>query len=63
MERDFAPFHLERKGYYIHWDAVPAWVCTQCGESYFETQEVQLVQKALQVLEQETATLGLANRS
>ncbi|MEO6554110.1 MAG: YgiT-type zinc finger protein [Nitrospiraceae bacterium] len=24
---------------------MPAWVCTQCGEPYFEAKEVELIQK------------------
>jgi hypothetical protein len=31
----------------VHWDAVPAWVCEQCGESYFESAEVARIQRAL----------------
>ena len=31
-----APFHVDRKAYVLRFDRVPAWVCTQCGEPYFE---------------------------
>jgi YgiT-type zinc finger domain-containing protein len=31
-----APFSVDRDGYHLYWDAVPAWVCTQCGEPLFE---------------------------
>ena len=57
MERKTAPFSLDRKGYHVSWDAIPAWVCTQCGEPYFEAKEVELIQKALTALEREGAAL------
>ena len=43
MERKTAPFNIERQGYHIAWDAIPAWVCDQCGEVYFEDKEVGAV--------------------
>ena len=38
-----APFSIDRGGYHLHWDAVPAWVCSQCGEPLFEAHENALV--------------------
>jgi YgiT-type zinc finger domain-containing protein len=58
MERSKAPFSIDRNGYHVFWDAIPAWVCTQCGESYFEKREVELVQKALSALDRESAALA-----
>ena len=60
MTRRTAPFSLDRKGYHVSWDAVPAWVCTQCGEPYFETREVDLIQKALKGLDQKSAELAIS---
>ena len=57
MERATAPFAVYRHGYHIHWDAVPAWVCAQCGEPHFEAQEVDVVQRAIQAIERESAGL------
>jgi YgiT-type zinc finger domain-containing protein len=57
MRRATAPFSLSRRGYHIAWDAVPAWVCTQCGEPYFEAREVDLIQRVLSVLDHEGAAL------
>lgn len=51
---------MERKGYQIHWDAVPAWVCTQCGESVFEEKEVNAMQRALSLVDKETQALANA---
>ena len=53
MERGTAPFSVDRNGYHVHWDALPAWVCTQCGEAYFEAGEVERVERALAALDAE----------
>jgi YgiT-type zinc finger domain-containing protein len=60
MVRGTAPFSLNRKGYHVSWDAAPAWVCTQCGEPYFESREVELIQKAWAGPDRESATLVAA---
>jgi YgiT-type zinc finger domain-containing protein len=57
MQRGTAPFSIDRNGYHISWDAIPAWVCEQCGESLFETTEVDTIQSALAVLDRDTASL------
>ena len=53
MRFDSAPFTIDRNGYHVSWDALPAWVCDQCGESLFEAHEVNKIQKILTVLDQE----------
>jgi YgiT-type zinc finger domain-containing protein len=57
MRRGTAPFVIDRNGYHVSWDNIPAWVCDQCGEVLFETREVELIQEALVGLDRETATL------
>jgi YgiT-type zinc finger domain-containing protein len=57
MTKGTAPFSIDRKGYHIAWDAIPAWVCTQCGEPYFESAEVDRIQKSLALLERESPAL------
>jgi YgiT-type zinc finger domain-containing protein len=57
MKRGTAPFSIDRNGYHISWDAIPAWVCEQCGESLFETQEVDTIQTALTVLDRDITSL------
>ncbi len=51
MEKKTAPFSVDRNGYHIHWNALPAWVCTQCGEAYFEKEEVDKIQKVLRMID------------
>ena len=57
MRRGTAPFSIDRNGYHISWDAIPAWICDQCGEPLFEASEVDTIQAALSVLDRETAML------
>ena len=54
MEKSVAPFHIDRKGYHLTLDTVPAWVCRQCGETYFEEHEVNSIQDIIQALEDRT---------
>ncbi len=55
-----APFSVTRKGYHALWDAVHAWVCSQCGEAYFEAHEVEAIQRAMAALDNESAGLHKA---
>jgi YgiT-type zinc finger domain-containing protein len=57
MQRGTAPFSIDRNGYHISWDAIPAWVCEQCGESLFETPEVDTIRSVIAVLDRDTAFL------
>ena len=58
MRRGSAPFHVDRKGYHLLLDAVPAWVCSQCGESYFEESEVDSIQEAIRALDTQATKLA-----
>ena len=57
MKRATVPFSLDRKGYHVHWESVPAWVCTQCGEPYFESREVAIMQRAAKSLDENQEAL------
>jgi YgiT-type zinc finger domain-containing protein len=57
MKKGAAPFHADRRGLHLQLDAVPAWVCAQCGEAYFEAQQVDAIQAALKAVEAHTAQL------
>ena len=43
MEKKTAPFNIQKNGYYLHWDAIPAFVCDRCGEMYFAEHEVDTI--------------------
>jgi len=51
MQRGTAPFHIDRKGYHLMFDAIPAWVCTQCGEAYFDEAEVEAIQDVIRAVD------------
>lgn len=60
MERGTAPFHIDRKGYHLILDTIPAWVCVQCGEVYFEESEVEAIQKVMRDLDKRAGKLALS---
>jgi YgiT-type zinc finger domain-containing protein len=57
MKRGTASFYIDRKGYHIGLDDIPAWVCTQCGEAYFEEAEVESIQSLIQVVDERAGKL------
>ena len=64
MTKGNAPFSADRNGYHISWESISAWLCPQCGEVYFEENEVTHIQKALEKIDLETVALtsGTASR-
>ncbi|WP_369406463.1 YgiT-type zinc finger protein [Candidatus Thiosymbion oneisti] len=58
MKRGTVPFHIDRKGIHVSLDEVPAWVCSQGGESYFEATEVDSMQALVKVVEEQTLKLA-----
>lgn len=60
MRRRTAPFHVDRKGYHLLLNAVPAWVCLQCGEAFFEETEVESIQEAIRALDAQATRLATA---
>lgn len=47
-------FYIDKNGYHLVMDAVPAWVCTRCAEIYFEDKSVYSIQKVLHALDLQT---------
>ena len=58
MQRSTAPVHVDRNGYRLALDTVPAWVCHQCGEPYFEGREVGAIQAAIRILDEQTRQIA-----
>lgn len=52
-----APFNIDGNGYHVLIDSVPAWICSQCGEPYFEEREVQAIQEAIRALDERAASV------
>ena len=47
LARKRVSYTVTRKGYHLIIDDVPAWVCEQCGESLFDEETVDAIQKML----------------
>ena len=47
MEKGKTTYTANRHGYHLLIDDVPAWICNQCGEVYFEEGEVDTIQNML----------------
>jgi len=58
MKRASSPFHIDRKGYHLQLDSVPAWVCTQCGEVYFDEKEVDDIQKVIHSIDKQAPSIA-----
>lgn len=48
---------IEKGGYRLRLEQIPAWLCTQCGETYFEEKEVNSIQKVIQAVDTQTEHL------
>ncbi|MDQ3918413.1 MAG: YgiT-type zinc finger protein [Acidobacteriota bacterium] len=59
LERGAAPFHVDRKGYHLLLDRIPALVCSQCGEVYFEEAEVDSIQAVIRAVDEQIEKLAV----
>ena len=53
-------YTVNRKGYHLFIKEVPAYVCKQCGEKYFEERDVAAIQKMLEKLEENLKAISKA---
>lgn len=60
MKRGTAPFHIDRKGYHLVFDRVPAFVCVQCGEVYFDEPQVDSIQDAIRAVDVQAEKIVVA---
>jgi len=60
MVRGKTNYTLSRRGYHLLIDEVPAWICQQCGEVYFEGEEVDAIQDLIRTLDSKIAKANLA---
>jgi len=47
MKKGKTTYTINKKGYHLLIDEVPAWICEQCGEPYFEGDVVDAIQKVV----------------
>jgi len=59
MKKGTTAFHVDRKDCHLTLDKVPAWICSQCGEPYFDEAEADAIQDLIRSLEQKTQALAL----
>lgn len=60
MKKGVTPFHIDRKNCHLTLDSVSAWVCSQCGEPYFEAVEVDAIQDLIRSVEEKSHAIALA---
>ena len=60
MEKKGVAYTVNRKGYHLFIKEVPAYVCEQCGEKYFEERDVAAIQKMLEKLEENLKAISKA---
>jgi YgiT-type zinc finger domain-containing protein len=58
MKRATAPLHIDQSGCHLTLDNVPAWVCEQCGEAYFEEKEVEAMQGLIRSVKRKARSLA-----
>jgi len=59
MKKGTAPLHVDRNGCHLTLDNVPAWICSQCGEAYFEESAVNAVQELIKLIDQKSNLLAV----
>ena len=59
MVKGKTSYALNRQGYHLLIDEVPAWVCQQCGEVYFEGGEVDAIQDLTKTLDSKIVKANL----
>ena len=58
ISRGKAPFNIDRKEIQIRLSNVPAWICEQCGEAFFEETEVDAIQEIIRSIEDKAIKLS-----
>jgi len=53
MKKGKTTYTLNRLGYHLLIDDVPAWVCMQCNEAYFEENAVDTIQYMIKNLDKQ----------
>jgi YgiT-type zinc finger domain-containing protein len=58
LQPGYAIEHVDRKGYHLTFDAVPALVCTQCHADYLDSHIVRLLEEAMAALDRVSDALS-----
>jgi len=57
LKKGHTSFRVERKGFQLFFESIPAWVCSQCGEALLEEFAVKTIQDATEAFEKKTRKL------
>ncbi len=57
MKKGETTYTINRKGYHLVLDHVPAFMCEQCGEPYFEENGIELVQRIIRDVDRNSEQL------
>ncbi len=52
LEKSAASYTVDRKGYHLFIEKIPAYICTRCGEKAFDENEVIAIQNMLKAFEE-----------
>ena len=58
MEKSTVSYVVNRKGYHIYVESIPAFVCSQCGERYFDEKEVDAIQDMIITFEEKLSNVA-----
>jgi YgiT-type zinc finger domain-containing protein len=60
MEKATVSYTVDICGYHLFIKEIPAYVCSQCGEKYFEEKEVDAIQSMIKALEEKLQSVSVA---
>ncbi len=58
MKPGTVPFHIDRAGIHVSFDAVPAMICTQCGQSMFAEAATRTIEDVVTTVEEKAKKLA-----
>jgi YgiT-type zinc finger domain-containing protein len=54
LKKGTVPFHIDRKGIHITFDAIPAYVCQQCGQAMFDEKATESIEEVVDAFDKKT---------
>lgn len=60
MKKSNTSYTVNRKGYHLYLEKIPAYQCTQCGEIYFDEKEAKAIQNILKLFEKKLEQVMVA---
>lgn len=51
MKKSTVPYSINRRGYHLFLEKIPAYVCSRCGQKYFDENESKAIQNLLKSFE------------